>query len=202
MKVSNAQIVKGVLIEIAKDLFRYEPDTGDVYAKSPDKQDPKLLPYFGKGGLSCFVTHRGGKRLYTEVANRAGNLYVCFSVRFKGVALTVKNHQIAWLLTYGEWPNEIDHLDGNGLNNKLENLRSVTRSENSRNHKKARNNTSGFNGVSWIERLQKWRAYSYDRSLGENGKQVQLGTYYSFLDACAARKSYDLKNGYSERHGI
>ena len=202
MEETDNEYVRRILTEIGHHLFRYEPMTGDIFGKYPDKNDEMLKSYFGRGGLTSFITQRAGKRLYTEVKNKAGNVYVCFSVGFKLRRMTIKNHQLAWFLTYSEWAKEIDHIDGDGLNNRLNNLRAVTRTENSRNHRKAKNNTSGFNGVSWIERLKKWRAYSFDRSLGEKGKQIYLGTYDNLFDACCARKSYDLKNGYTERHGI
>lgn len=71
--------------------------------------------------------------------------------------LTFKNkhylaHRVIWYLVYGEWPvGVIDHLDGNGLNNKLANLRVVTQRVNVENQRKAKsNNKIGLLGVSLV----------------------------------------------------
>ena len=57
-------------------------------------------------------------------------------------------HRLAWLYIYGEWPpDQIDHIDGEPSNNRLDNLRLATNSENQQNRKIASNNTSGAKGV-------------------------------------------------------
>jgi hypothetical protein len=61
---------------------------------------------------------------------------------------TYKAHRLAFLLMTGHWPrHEVDHVDGDTLNNKWSNLRDVTHSENCRNRKQQWNNTSGQAGV-------------------------------------------------------
>ena len=55
------------------------------------------------------------------------------------------------------WPR-VDHIDGNGLNNLLANLRSATSSQNSQNRRQRSDNTSGFKGVSWNSSTGKWIA--------------------------------------------
>lgn len=80
----------------------------------------------------------------------------------------------------------VDHVDGNGLNNQRINLRSATRSENARNSRRHRDNTSGFKGVSWNKAKQKWRAY-----ITLNGKEKHLGL---FSTAEAARDAYAAAN--------
>lgn len=67
-------------------------------------------------------------------------------------------HRIIWLWVHGEWPNVIDHIDGNPSNNNIHNLRSVTQTENMRNQKLRNTNRSGHNGVSWSEERQRWIA--------------------------------------------
>jgi hypothetical protein len=54
---------------------------------------------------------------------------------------------------------QVDHINGLGWDNRRENLRLATRSENSRNRRLSRQNTSGYKGVSWDKREKKWSAY-------------------------------------------
>lgn len=79
--------------------------------------------------------------------------YLC--AYFKGKIHRV--HRIAWYLTYGYWDEFIDHIDGNKLNNKIDNLREVTYSQNNINKDKYSNNKSGVKGVYRQNRSNKWR---------------------------------------------
>lgn len=67
-----------------------------------------------------------------------------------------------------------DHVNGDGLDNRRTNLRDASSGENNRNQQLRSNNTSGFKGVSWCKRAQKWRA-----SIQGNGKNRHLGLYES-----------------------
>lgn len=76
---------------------------------------------------------------------------------------------------------EVDHIDGNGLNNQRENLRVATRSENNRNCSKRRTNTSGYKGVTWHKRDKEWRA-----QIGFNKKKIAIGSFDSKVGAARA----------------
>jgi hypothetical protein len=68
-------------------------------------------------------------------------------------------HRLAWLYMYGTWPkDQIDHIDGNRVNNRIENLREATNTENQQNRGLSPSNISGFTGVHWANRECKWRA--------------------------------------------
>jgi hypothetical protein len=54
--------------------------------------------------------------------------------------------------------NEVDHINGNGLDNRKSNLRICSHADNSKNMKIQKNNTSGFKGVCWDKQAGKWRA--------------------------------------------
>jgi hypothetical protein len=87
------------------------------------------------------------------------------------------------------WGEEvIDHIDGNPLNNKKENLRVCTVPENGRNHKVQSNNTSGSTGVSWNKRSNKWQAYIVTFKT-----QKHIGYFTSYEDAVKARKEAELQ---------
>lgn len=65
-----------------------------------------------------------------------------------------------------------DHIDGNPLNNRRENLRIATSAENQHNRSKPRNNKSGYKGVTWQSAVGKWRA-----QIKVNGKAIYLGLF-------------------------
>jgi hypothetical protein len=76
---------------------------------------------------------------------------------------------------------EVDHMNGNKLDNRRSNLRSATRALNGQNLKLYRNTTSGFRGVDWYIRKQQWRA-----RICVSGKFQTLGYYDSAYDAARA----------------
>ena len=76
---------------------------------------------------------------------------------------------------------EVDHEDGNGLNNQRSNLRSATRAENQWNVRLRRDNTSGVKGVTWDRQAGKWLV-----RIRVNGKRINLGHFGDLDDAAAA----------------
>ena len=84
---------------------------------------------------------------------------------------------------------EVDHADGNGLNNQRKNLRVCSHLENMRNTKLSSRNTSGIKGVSWYQANNKWRA---DASM--DGKLIYLGSFKNIKDANNAYKKFTKKN--------
>lgn len=77
----------------------------------------------------------------------------------------------------------VDHINGNGLDNRESNLRICNRRQNGWNRRINKNNTSGYRGVSWHKRQRKWAA-----SIHLKGKGIAIG-YYTTAE-CAAR-AYD-----------
>jgi hypothetical protein len=62
-------------------------------------------------------------------------------------------HRIIWVWVTGKWPDkEIDHINENNSDNRWENLREATPSQNHRNRGKQRNNTTGYKGVTFDKR--------------------------------------------------
>lgn len=157
----------------------------------------RLLYGRHSGDLIWRDGQRKGKQVGCVVENKAGNQYRFMSIGYKGKSYNFMVHQVIWFLCVEQWVDELDHIDGNGLNNKLLNLRPVTRSVNNMNHRKQKNNTSGLSGVSWTARLDKFRAYG----MNGNKKQICLGCYSSLFDAACARKSWELGLGFTGRHG-
>ncbi len=81
-------------------------------------------------------------------------------------------HRLIFMFHHGYFPQEVDHIDGNKHNNKIENLRAATRSENAKNQKLKTSNTSGHKNVAWAKREQKWRV-----RLTVNGKDKHIGYF-------------------------
>ena len=105
-------------------------------------------------------------------------------------------HRLAWIYVNGSSSSELDHIDGDKKNNKINNLREVSRIENGRNQKLRKNNSSGVMGVSKISSSNRFEAY-----IMTNRVKIHLGRFSSFLDAVAARKSAELKYGFHLNHG-
>lgn len=82
----------------------------------------------------------------------------------------------------------IDHINGDKLDNRKQNLRTVNKSQNAMNSKKPRNNTSGVKGVYWDKRSEKWEA-----SIQINMKKNCLGYFKNKEDAIQARKKAEIK---------
>jgi hypothetical protein len=107
-----------------------------------------------------------------------------------------RSHRLIFLLHNGYLPTEIDHVDGDLTNNKINNLREATRDQNMFNTKTPRHNTSGIKGVSWYKATGKWSVH-----IGVNNKKLFFGRYKDLelaeLVAIEARNKY---HGQFARH--
>jgi hypothetical protein len=122
-------------------------------------------------------------------------------VKINGVALVA--HRVVWKLVHGIISDSmvIDHLDGNQLNNSIENLRLVTQAVNNRNHKKQINNDSGETGV----RLEgnRWRVQWNDPITGsQKSKSFNISKYgNSAFDLAVEFRRNIISTNYTSRHG-
>lgn len=82
----------------------------------------------------------------------------------------------------------VDHINRNKLDNRKENLRICTQSQNCFNSKLSKNNKSGFQGVSWLKCANKWHA-----RIMVNRKTIYLGIFSELEDAIKARKQGEEK---------
>ena len=90
-------------------------------------------------------------------------------------------HQLIYLWHHGHIPNEIDHEDRDKSNNRIQNLRPATSSQNKGNISLLRNNTTGYRGVSVNSRSGKFHA-----QIKINGKQTYIGRFELPEDAARA----------------
>ncbi|WP_025120640.1 MULTISPECIES: HNH endonuclease signature motif containing protein [unclassified Serratia (in: enterobacteria)] len=104
-------------------------------------------------------------------------------------------HRLIWVLFNGEISAEkqIDHINHHRSDNRIENLRLVTKQENLRNCAKGRNNSSGTTGVYFHRASGKWCAQI---------NKTHLGTFTDKADAIDARKQAEVERGFHTNHGI
>jgi hypothetical protein len=103
------------------------------------------------------------------------------------------SHRIVWALCHGEWPNGIiDHIDGNRQNNRIENLRIVTASQNQRNRTVHRNGK--LYGTSRIPASGRWRS-----KVTVNGKSIHLGMFATQKQAHENSVKWLRENGHLEK---
>ena len=171
--------------ETLRKLLSYDPDTGLLMWKRRP-----LEMFATKNAFKSWNTRYCGNLAFGSIDGRGYRQGAIFSKYCLG-------HRVAYAVYYGVWPvGDIDHINGDKVDNRIENLREATQTENSRNMKIPTTNTSGVIGVSWDKKARRWRA-----GITAAGKQVYLGTFESFDDAVAARKAAEVKYGYHPNHG-
>lgn len=125
--------------------------------------------------------------------NQNGKQYRLISIDSKRYL----EHRIIWLLSTGKHPtNEIDHINGNSLDNRIENLRDITRAENNKNFRLSKRNKSGFIGVCFDKAKGKYRA-----EIGINSKAKFIGYFETAEQASKARNKKSKEYGYHKNHG-
>ncbi|SDK79151.1 HNH endonuclease [Aliiruegeria lutimaris] len=164
----------------------YDPETGVLFWRA---RTPDMMP------SGCHVqTAAWNSRFADTPAGTGLKGYVRISICGQGYAA----HRAAWALHYGEWPDgHIDHIDGDPANNRIANLRTATNSENQRNTKISRANSTGFTGVYFQKSKNKYRA-----EISAGGKRLYLGIFARLEDAVAARAEAERRHGYSKLHGL
>ena len=163
--------------ERARELLDYDPETGVLRWKESKPHSKRKA-----GDIAGGVLHKDCGKSYGQIRIDR-HMY--------------KTHRVIWLIVYGVWAEEIDHEDGNGLNNKLANLKCVSRIENQRNKRLSYKNKYGCPGIYEVAgRKKKFRV-----QINDGSRQLLIGAYYTIEEAIAARKQAEIDYGYHPNHG-
>lgn len=155
------------LLELAdvRRALRYDPATGKFY-------------WCERTSNRVRVGEEAGK------TNRNSDGYKTINVFGKAY----KAHRLAWFYTHGVWPDQIDHINGDRLDNRIENLRSVSCQHNTHNQRSAHSNSAtGVLGV-----IPK-PSGKFAAEIRVNGKKLHIGTFHSVEEASAAYASTKLR---------
>ena len=138
----------------------------------------ELLSYCPDTGIFRWRVPVRGSRGLGGVAGHVKGQYQCICID----KISYRSHRLSWLHVYGRWPiGEIDHINCDGFDNRIKNLREATPGLNQANRTKTRRNTSGFKGVSRRSDGKAWVAL-----IQKNGKAHHLGRFETREDAAAA----------------
>jgi len=162
----NKHLPRGIEVTAAlvREIFSYDPAEG-------------ILRWNIRGRAIPFGKPAGAS------STRNGHLAVSIGGRDYKVQI------IIWLFMTGEWPDRmVDHKDRNKQNNKWDNLRKATRSQNSMNSKLRDDNTSGHKGVFLDKRTGLCHAY-----INVDGKRISLGWGLTFEEASRRREEAEKK---------
>jgi hypothetical protein len=165
-------------------MFDYDPDTGVITRKIRTEEQ---LP--DSRVLISFNARFAGKEAGSIKQSASGTSYR----QLKIMDRMFSAHRLAWFLHYGKWPvYEVDHIDRDGLNNKISNLRDVPHMVNSQNPKQWSKKDLPT-GVVWRSNVNKYHA-----RIQLDGVMHSLGQYPDLLNAVCARKSAENRLNYGQ----
>ena len=153
--------------------------------KLTQKELKRLLHYDPETGVFTWLKRPSNR---VEIGQEAGYINRHLGYRIIGILGQVYfAHRLAFLYMKGKWPREIDHVNRVKSDNKWENLREVSRSENSINKDLQANNKSGHKGIHWNEDCQKWHV-----SITRDGRVKYVGLFESLDEAVIARRKAEM----------
>jgi hypothetical protein len=148
------------------------------------REDGALIRKVAVGGRAGQIGRAIGS-IATGGSERPDKKYVVTKIAGKHYCV----HKLVYLWHHGKWPEQIDHISQDSLDNRIENLRLANSCENMQNRKLFRNNKSGAKGVVWHKRIGKWQVY-----VGAKRAIKHIGYFEDFelaeLVAHEARQKY------------
>ena len=184
-KLTPAQKYELLTLEYMHSLFWFDAELGQVFWRERPR--------------SVCISDKEWRRWNSRHANtRAGACWVNLSgiLYWKTIIplpnnaghLTVSEGNVVWLFTHSEWPkNQLDHKNGDGRVNKIDNLRPAQTGQNNQNNRLYKNNTSGYPGV--IRHGSGFWAY-----IAVKRKRIHEGPFKTFEEAVEARQRLKAKH--------
>jgi hypothetical protein len=175
--------------EYLRQILSYDPETGRITWKFRSEE------FYAEGEqpaarAKAFNTRCGGQHADERLNDSGYRLVLHKKVHMRA-------HRVAYALFHGKLtPGQVDLLNCDRTDNRLENLRVVSQAGNSRNMKRKSTNTSGHTGVSYVPRLNLWRSRAC-----VNGKTIDCGLHKCPTAAYFARAKEHKKYGFHENHG-
>ena len=163
--------MRDLTVDLLNHLFEYDKETGNLIWKIQNQ---------GARKGSIAGTLRPDGRYQIAINNK---LYL--------------THRLVFLMHKGYLPEILDHINNDAGDNRIENLRAASRSQNGYNSKLASNNKSGYKGVFWLKETKKWRA-----GITFNKKAIYLGCFDNVEEAAeVVRKAREELHGDFAHHG-
>ena len=164
--------MRDLTVDLLNELFEYDKETGDLFWK------------VSKGSRGMI-----GERAGTETEYG----YIRISINKK----TYRAHRLVFLMHKGYLPKSLDHINGDRKDNRIENLRPVSKAQNAQNAKLSSKNKSGYKGVFWCSSMKKWQV-----QIGSNGEKIYLGCFENLEEAAeVVRAAREELHGNFANHG-
>ena len=175
--------------ELLWEILDYDKDTGVLTWKKRKIESPHWRERDAKAFNTCHAGKEAGK-LFRYGQTKALR---------RQVKLFNKNYfayRLIWVMMTGDWPEQgIDHIDQDSTNDRWENLREASNSVNQRNSRMKKNNTSGYTGIRWVEKENRWRQETQC-----NGVRYR-SSHKTKEEAVAERERLKKEHGFTENHG-
>jgi hypothetical protein len=167
--------MRELTVDLLNHLFEYDKETGNLIWKIK----PSSRGHHVKAGDIAGTLKSHG--------------YLCVGINYN----SYRAHRLIFLMHKGYLPKTIDHINGDKLDNRIENLRAATVGQNQHNRKTNANNTSGYKGVSWSKAQKKWTA-----RITLERKIIHLGYFANVEEAAeVVRKAREELHGSFANHG-